>query len=152
MCRRTFAILISVFAVAAFGAGCGDDESSSANSPTKAEFVTKAEKVCTDIERDVRKQLFAASKLAQGSSAKQQEETLVKTIIAPTLNKQADELSALSAPEGDEEQIDAIAEELKDVANEAEKDPTSVSAKADPYHEADKLMRDYGIDACSITG
>jgi hypothetical protein len=152
MYRRTFAIFISVLAVAAFAAGCGDEDSSSADSLTKAEFVDKADKVCSDIEKDTRKKLLAASKLAKGSSPKQQEEVLVTTIIAPTLQSQAEELGALGAPEGDEEEVEAIVEELEAVAKEAETNPVGISTKADPYREADQMMQDYGLDTCMIRG
>jgi hypothetical protein len=151
MFRRTFAILISVLALAGVAAGCGgdDDSSSSAEPLTKAEYVKQAETFCKDLYKDVQKQLAAAAKAQEGVPAsKKSEEQLVNTIIVPTLEKQGNELSQLGTPEGDEEQVDEILVALDKVRQEAETNPVGTLAKPDPFLEVDQLMKDYGIEAC----
>ncbi len=150
MYRRTFAILISVLMVAAFAAGCGDDDSSAdADSPTKAEFVKEATTYCKNLYKEVQKQLAAASEAQEGVPASgNQEKQLVNNIIVPTLNKQAEQLSEFGAPEGDEAQVEEIIEGLEKVAKEAEENPVGALSKSDPFFEVDQLMKDYGLDAC----
>lgn len=148
MYRRTFALLISVLAVAAFAAGCGDDDSS-ADSLTKAEFVKQASDKCKAVNKESQKRLEAAGKAQEGvPPSKNTEEQLVNNIVVPALQKQADELSELGAPEGDEAQVEAIIEALEKVTQEAEENPVGVAAQSDPFLEVDQMMKDYGLEAC----
>ncbi len=146
MYRRTFAILISVLALAGIAAGCGGDDS---DSLTKAEFVEQASKVCKEVNKETQKNLEAAVKAQEGvPPSKNTEEQLVNSVVIPALQKQHEELQELGAPEGDEDRVDAIVAELEKVTKEAEANPVGVAAQSDPFLKVDQLMKDYGIEAC----
>jgi hypothetical protein len=149
MHRRTFAILISVLALAGVAAGCGDDNASSADSVTKAEFVKQATEACKEVNKETQKNLLAATKSQEGVPASENtEKQLITTVVVPALTKQAERLEAIGAPEGDEEQVEAITDELHNVIEEAEQNPVGVAAQTDPFLEVDQMMKDYGIEAC----
>jgi malonyl CoA-acyl carrier protein transacylase len=151
MYRRTFAILMGVLAVAAIAAGCGGGDSS-AESLTKAEFVKKANAICARLSGESQAELLAyINKNVKGSGnkalTKGQEEELVESLVVPSVNKQIEELDALGAPEGDEEQIDAFIEELESTVEEAEEETVGFTEER-PFAEAEKLAREYGISEC----
>jgi hypothetical protein len=147
MYRRTFAILISVLALAGIAAGCGGGDDG--DSLTKAEFVDQASKICLNINKETQKNLEAAAKTQEGvPPSKNSEEQLVNNIVIPALQKQSEELKELGVPEGDEDQVEAITAELDSVIQSAEENPVGVAAEADPFLDVDQLMKDYGLEAC----
>jgi hypothetical protein len=154
MYRRTFAIFISVLAVAAIAAGCGSSDDSSTSSLTKAEFIKQASDVCKEINKESQDKLQAAIKTQENVPPAKNvdqvgiEERLISTIVVPALTKQNEELTKLGAPEGDEGEVDAILEALEKVTKEAEENPIGVTSKADPFLEVDQLSKGYGLDAC----
>lgn len=149
MYRRTFAILISVLALAGIAAGCGGGDDGESNSLTKAEFVKQASQICDEIDKETQKNLEAAARSQEGvPPSKNTEEQLVNNIVIPALQKQSEQLGELGAPEGDEEEIDAIIGALDDVAADAEANPVGVAAEPTPFREVDELMKDYDLDDC----
>lgn len=148
MYRRTFAILISVLALAGIAAGCGGGDDNG-ESLTKAEFIHKASTLCKDLYKEVQKDLAAAAEAQQSAVPdKKAEELLVNTIIIPTLQKQSDALKKLGSPDGDEDEIDAITAELDRIIESSEENPVGVDAEADPFLKVDQMMKDYGLEAC----
>jgi hypothetical protein len=151
MYRRIFVALISVLAVGAIAVGCGDDDSS-ASSLTKAEFVKKADAMCERLAGESQGKLLAyINKNVKGSGnetiTKEQETELVETVVIPSVTEQIEELEALGAPEGDEEQIDALIEELEIALEKAESD-TDRFTEAAPFAKSEKLAREYGLVNC----
>jgi hypothetical protein len=70
----------------------------------------------------------------------------------PQIQVEAEELDELGAPEGDEEQIDAIVAGIEDGLKKAEEDPisTNKSGAANPFAAVDKLTTDYGFKVCNF--
>ena len=75
---------------------------------------------------------------------------MVSQVVAPAIQRQAEEIDALGAPSGDEEEVEAIVEALEAGAEEAEEDPgTIVEGKTSgPFAEANKLAGEYGFKVC----
>ncbi|HEX5930109.1 MAG TPA: hypothetical protein VFY48_12040 [Solirubrobacterales bacterium] len=139
--------MISVLALAGVAAGCGGGDDS--DSLTKAEFVKQASDVCLKVNKETQKNLEAAVQAQEGvPPSKQSEEQLVNNIVIPALEKQSEKLKELGAPEGDEDQIAAITDELDKVAKEAEENPVGVASQSDPFLKVDQMMKDYELEAC----
>jgi hypothetical protein len=139
-------------AIALVGVGCGDDSSSSGDSSssasiTKEEFVTQANAICAEGNKEIdagAQETFSAGKPSEADIEKFATETLI-----PSVEQQVADIRALGAPEGDEDQVNAILDAADQGLEEAKSDPSVVAdEKADPFAEANKLANDYGISEC----
>lgn len=144
-------VFVCVFGLLAAGCGSGGEDST-ASPLTKAQFVKQADAICDKREKEKNvailayveeKNLNPARKLSQ-----EDQETVVKDLGAPPLAAMIEELDALGAPSGDEEQVDAIVEAFEVALEEAEADPASVVPGSDPFDEADELAGKYGLEEC----
>jgi hypothetical protein len=161
MGKGLFASLVAVAAMIVVCAGCGGGDNGGSTtaatataSPTKAAFIKKADALCakgnTRINLEIEK--FAAeSKSGTAGSARAQEEAMLSQVLAPGIGRQADEIASLSAPKGDEEEIEAIVGAIEAGAAKGEKDPSSITvleSKPGAFSEASKLARAYGLQVC----
>jgi len=147
--RKAFlAIGLAIALVAITGCGGGDDGGE--ETLTKVEFIERGDEICSkaeersepEAEEFAEENGFDLEKATNGEL----EEAIVEVLV-PALNQQAEEIDALGAPEGDEEEIDAIVVALQDGAAEVEDDPSLVF-EDEPLKEASQLARDYGFEAC----
>ncbi len=147
------AIAISVLALAAVAAGCGggdDSGDSSSATLTKAEFIKQADAICGDANDQSQKDAEEFAKENDFTLEKASEEQLedaIAAVFVPSLNQQAEELSALGAPEGDEEQVEAITNALEDTAAEIKDDPGTV-LDGNALTKPAKLADAYGLKVC----
>lgn len=95
-------------------AGCGSSGGGSTTASettaaplTKAQFVKRAEEICSSFGEEWEAALISAGKEASGST--EEAEADVKQVIAqkvaPLMQKEAEELEALAAPAGDEAKV-----------------------------------------------
>jgi hypothetical protein len=68
-------------------------------------------------------------------------------VLVPALEQQVDDIRALGAPEGDEEQVDEILTAVEDASAEVADDP-SRAFEDEVLKEADELAKDYGFKVC----
>ena len=136
--------------MAAFVAGCGDDESS-ADSLSKTEFVEQGDPACKKANDKGEKQLLAFLKSnakAEKPLTKDQEAELVNTVIVPLIKTQVDTLNGLGSPEGSEEEAEALIAELESIQGEAEKDPVKTASSGEPFAESEKMAKELGFKYC----
>jgi hypothetical protein len=132
---------------AALVAGCASGGGSAETSLTKKQFVAKASSICQEAEQEEIKLIGSFSK--SHPDAKNEEE-LVEPAFIPPAEKMIRELGTLGAPSGDENEVKAIVEELENGLSETKKEPKALlNPNTNPFKEADKLAREYGIKACS---
>lgn len=141
-------------AAAAIGvgvAGCGGGDSSStstAASITKEEFVTQANQICADGNETI--DAAVGDAFSGGQPSQEETEQFVTGSVIPAIQAQVDGLRALGAPEGDEEQVDAILDAADQGIEEAQADPASfIAGGGDPFVEANQLAADYGLTECA---
>jgi hypothetical protein len=72
----------------------------------------------------------------------------VRGAVVATIQGEVDEIRALTAPEGDEEEISAILDSAQAAIDEIEAHPAAVNAKPNPFRESTRLAHSYGLDAC----
>lgn len=152
MRTRTGALLL-VGGAALIGAGCGDDDedtTAASSAPlSKQEFVQQADQICADGDAEIDQ--AAQETFAQGRPSPEEEEAFITDTVIPSAQRQVDGLSALTPPEGDEEDAAAIVDAAQSALAEVEKDPAAVTEEggsSDPFAEATKLAKDYGITEC----
>ena len=66
------------------------------------------------------------------------------------MQNQLDQIRALGIPPGDEEQVNAILDAAQEAVDKLQADPSVVIEQntPDPFAEANKLAKDYGLSTC----
>lgn len=151
MNKALLAVLAAFALLAAVVAGCGgDDDSETTATITKAELIKQGDQICekaneqseTEAEEFAEENDFTLEKASD-----EQLEEAVAEVLVPNLNGQIEDIRALGAPEGDEEQVDEILTSLEGAADEIEEDP-SVVFDGEVLKEPSKLAEAYGFEVC----
>ena len=155
MSKRLLALAVGVLALGLVAAGCGSSDDSTDTveetvTLTKAEFIKQGDQICKQAEEDSETEAeeFAEENgfTLENASEEQLEEAVAEVLI-PALNRQAEEIDALGAPEGDEEQVEEILTALEDASAEVEDDP-SIAFEGEALKEASQLAKAYGFKTC----
>lgn len=152
MSKALLAIGMAIaLAAAVVGCGGGDDSTdSSAAALTKSEFIKEADAICGDANEqgeEEAEQFAEENGFTLEKASEEQIEEAISAVLVPSLNQQAEEISALGAPEGDEEKVEAIITSLEDAATEVEDDPGTV-IDGTALEEPGQLAEDYGFKVC----
>lgn len=149
-----------VAGIALFAAGCGGGDDSTTDSgasgasgasgvsgaaPDKAAFIKQADAICSagdDKIEAAQKSLGLSGQPSTAEAAKFATDTIV-----PTIQDELDQLSDLTPPEGDEEQVDAVISAAQDGLDAVEKDPASI-IDGKQFTDANKLADAYGFQSC----
>jgi hypothetical protein len=167
--RKIAASLVAVLAMAVVVAGCGGGGSSSGSStggstsggsteadsggaaPTKAAFIKEGDEICTDDENELNEEIEAFAKennldLSKDKLSSDQETELFQELVLPNIAKQAEELAALTPPEGDEETIEGLTDTLTSEVEEAE--DAGGKPASNTLAGATKEAKAYGFKSC----
>jgi predicted lipid-binding transport protein (Tim44 family) len=153
---RLIAIIGGIVAIALIVAGCGSGDSTtdSTASLSKAEFVKQGNAICEAGNKEINAGFEEFSKEKEFSKKKQPTqadfEEGAEEIVVPSVSKQIDELSELSAPEGEEEQFEAL---LENAEAQLEKGEEDASLLADENNElfasVNKEAKALGLTSCA---
>jgi hypothetical protein len=152
--KGLIAAFVGVIAIAAIVAGCGSSSDDETTSLTKAQFVAQADAVCKKGNAEIE---FEFEAFAEKNDIKENEEPsqaqqaeLSETILVPNVTNQAEEIRALEAPSGDEDEISAMLDSLDEGVEEVEADPQAPfeSNQPNPFGPANKLAKEYGLKVC----
>ncbi len=148
MSKGLIALAAGVLLVALV-AGCGS--SSDSSSLTKAEFIKQADQICAKGEKSIES---GAEKFAEENNVdtekptKGQQEEVIKTVVAPEIRKQAEEINDLGAPKGEEPEVEAIVTAVEEGADELESKPAQLIEGKNPLEAGSKLAKEYGLKVC----
>jgi hypothetical protein len=152
--NKAFLVAIAAFvALAALVAGCGgggDTTPDETVTLTKTEFIKQGDAICKKGNDESEKE---AEEFAEDNdfelekASKEQLEEAVGEVLVPNLERQIEELDALGAPKGDEDQVEAIITSLEDATGEIEDDP-GIVFKGDVLKKPSELADDYGFKVC----
>jgi len=155
--KGILASALTAILIAAIAAGCGsgDDDSSGGGDETvvvlsKAEFIEQGDEICseaTERSEEEAEEFAEENDFDLEKATKEELEEAISDVLVPSLNQQVEELAALGAPEGDEEQVEAIITSLEEATAEVEDDP-SVVFEANALKEPSQLAEAYGFKVC----
>lgn len=150
------AALIALFAAIATGCGGsdgGDDSSSStaAQALTKVAFIKQAGAICD--QADKRQAASYEEFKADNGEAKSKadEEKVVTEVGLPAIELEIEELREIGAPEGDEDEISAMIDEVEAAVEASKKDPLVVYKAKTPFKAPEDKAAKYGLKACGFT-
>ena len=150
------ASLVVLALVAAIVAGCGGSDDSGSETTeatvtlTKAEFIKQGDAICEEAneQNETEAEEFAEDNgFTLEKATDEQLEEAITEVLVPSLNQQVEDIAALGAPQGDEEQVEKIVVSLEDGAGEIEDEP-SLAFEGDPLKESSRLAKDYGFEVC----
>jgi hypothetical protein len=163
--RKLVLTLIAVLALVAVVAGCGGGGSSSSSTtstdggstdaggeaPTKAVFIKEADAICGEDEDELVEEVedFAEEKgieIKKEEPSKDLQAELFREVVLPNIGRQAEDIAALTPPEGDEETIEELTDTLSSEVAEAEEEG-GVPAQ-DTLAGATKQAKAYGFKVC----
>ena len=152
--RKRYGVVVAIVVAMFVGVGCGDDDeettpAASSAPPTKEEFIEQADQICADGDAEIEQ--AAQETFSQGRPSPEEEEAFITDTAIPSIQTQVEGLSALTPPEGDEEDVAAIVDAAESALAEVEEDPAAITEEGgrnDPFAEATKLAEDYGITEC----
>jgi hypothetical protein len=153
--KRLIVLLAGVVAIAAIAAGCGsssDDSTETTATLTKAEFIKQGDAICEkgskQIEREA-EEFAEENNVDTSKPTKEQQEEVITTVVVPSLQTQADELSELGAPSGEEGKSAAVIDALEAGVEELEDEPSLLpESGASPLDKANELASEFGFKAC----
>jgi hypothetical protein len=138
-------VTLVVAAIALGVAGCGGDDETTIS---KSDFITQANEIC----KTANDQVDAASNEELSANPTPEEiEAFWNDTARPSAEEQVQQIRDLGAPEGDEEQIDALLAAVESATEEAQTavDNGTFGQGPDPFEEANRLSLDYGLTDCA---
>lgn len=145
---QRLAALIAALAFAAALAGCGGgDDGITTSSLSKAEFTKQANAIC----EEAREKALAYRPPNEQGSEKQIVTASIQGGILPEIQRAMEEVRELGAPEGDEDQVEAVIAGNEEHVEAAEgKSFGSLTEMEEVFKPTVAKARAYGIDACAF--
>jgi hypothetical protein len=153
-----FLMIIFLAGAGAITGGCGEDDSAGSetietSSLTKAQFVKRADEICSKGTEKALEKILAYVEENE-SSSKSEPELVAEAIhvtVLPQLEDQFDEIEGLGAPKGDEQEVEALLAAMRSAIAVIEKRrELSLQTNIAPdFRHAGRLSRQYGIEGCA---
>ncbi len=153
MNKVLLAALAALALIAALVAGCGGDSETDRETTatiTKAELIKQGDAICekaNEASESEAEEFAEENDFTLEKASKEQIEEAVGEVLVPNLNGQVEDLRALGAPEGDEDQVEEIFVSLEGAADEIDDDPGLVFEE-ETLKEPSELAEDYGFKVC----
>jgi hypothetical protein len=149
-------IALAAIAVTALGAGCGDDGDTApeggsvpTSELTKAEFIEEANAICKRSQQGLLKDLAAYQREHAAKSTTELSSGAAETVTVPAVQDRIDRLSALGAPAGDKDRIEAFLTAMQGTVDAIARGGRSSGPQiGKELGKANEVARAYGLDAC----
>lgn len=146
-------------AIAVVSCGGGDDpkagttSTAQAPAPSKAEFIKQANAACREARAGLGERIARFEGLRDGRKPEPGAD-MVHFVYLPTMETQIWRIEELGVPREEDEEVDAMLDAERDGVDAVAVIPrVSSIARADRHFvEADRLFREYGLDACITDG
>lgn len=135
-------------------AACGSSDDS-ATALTKAEFLKQGNAICRKGNEEIGKAAEKQFPRSGGRPSPKETEQFASQTIIPNIENQVQEISELAAPEGDEEQVEAIVTEAEASIAKVSEDPSLIvdeKGNEDPFAKTNELADEYGLTVCASEG
>jgi hypothetical protein len=151
--KRSALLLPAVaLALSLTAAGCGGSDSDSSDggdapaSISKADFTEQANAICSDASDE----LQTAGADLTDQSTQDEVVAFVTDTAVPNFQDQHDAIADLGAPDGAEDDVDALLTALQDGIDAIKADPESfVSGDATPFEDANAAASELGLTDCA---
>lgn len=146
----TAAAAAAVLVMLVAGCGGGDETTDETVTLTKTEFIEQGDAICkkgNDQSEKEAEEFAEENDFTLEKASDEELEEAVSEVLVPNLNQQAEEIDALGAPEGDEEQVEELVASLETAADEIGDDPSLVF-DGKVLEEPEELAQDYGFKVC----
>jgi hypothetical protein len=144
-------LLLVVFAFGAFAlAACGGGDDTAATDSTQgtplseADFTSQGNAICSAGNEEID---AAGADLGQNPSQADIEAFATDTLV-PSIQGQIDDISALGAPEGETEQVDAFLTDAQDTLDKLKNDP-GLAVQSDLFADVNKEATAIGLTECA---
>lgn len=143
-----FAVAALLLSFAFAGCGGGDDEEQP-TALTKAEYVKRADEICAATEKQQRKLLtqFQRENQNAGGGPRSMEE-MIRSAAVPPLERQAEELAALTPPDKQAAEAEAYVEAVEKAITTVKKEPGTLLTKPGAFTKAEELASGLGFKTC----
>jgi hypothetical protein len=145
-----------ISAAASLGAGCGgssDGISVQTGTLTKAEFVKRANAVCsvvrTQFVRDFADYYRDHTPKKVGSEKAWEEAVIEKAVVPNYGGLMIDQLSAIGAPSSEKAKVVSFLETLQQRVHELQEDPDELTKSPYPFAKPATLAKKYGLIKCA---
>lgn len=133
-------------------AGGGGETTVRSSSLSKAEFSEKAAAICTREKTKGLEAMGTYLKQHPGATGAAKIELIgeaLQKVFLPAVQRQIDQIRALGAPAGDEEEIEAFLSSLQEAVDGASQGTPSNGKFAQAFASSASLAHEYGLDACA---
>ncbi|HEV2858411.1 MAG TPA: hypothetical protein VGW80_08420 [Solirubrobacterales bacterium] len=155
MTKPLAGLLAAVVAIAMIAAGCGssDDSTDSTGSLTKAEFVKQGNAICAKGEKEIGEgfeEFAKENNLPKNKQPSQAQLTeAVEEVVLPTVSDEVESIRDLGLPKEGGKEADEVLKAAEEAIEKGEEDPAALaSEKNDPFADANKKARDFGLTKC----
>jgi hypothetical protein len=147
MRTRTTFKLVALITFLGLLSACGSDNSTSNTNSTisKAEFISKADAICTGYNKTLADK---AGALASDAS-EEQVTAFVTDELVPDFGKMIGEIRGLGFPDADQALLGGLMDETEVVLEKLTQDPGSILTSSEsPFASINSRLLDYGLTVC----
>lgn len=140
-------------------AGCGDDDdeepqtltsgatgaTGEGGATTKAGFITAADKICEQANEEFSD--IASEQYPEGPPEGEEAVEFAEEVVIPNVESQHEALSALPVPEGEEDAVADLLENLQLAIDGLKEDPGSF-VTTDAFDDANAAAKAFGLKVC----
>lgn len=130
----------------------GKETTVQSSSLSRAEFVERAGAICTREKTKGLEEMGAYVKQHPGATGAGKLELIgeaLQKVFLPSVQRQIDQIRALGAPAGDEQEIEAFLSALQEAVDEAGQGTPSNGKFGQAFASSANLAHEYGLDACA---
>jgi hypothetical protein len=152
------ALLAALAAISMIVVGCGSsddstDSTASSSNLSKAEFIKQGNAICAKGEKEIEEgfeEFAKENNLPENKRPSQaQLAEAIEEVVLPAVKDQVESIRDLGLPKEGGKEADEVLESAEKAIEEGEEDPAVLaSEKDDPFAEANKMARDFGLTKC----
>jgi hypothetical protein len=154
--------LLAALAVLLFAAGCGssnsDEVSVQTGSLSKAELIKKADAICAASRKKLVAQFYnfltSHKAAANGQSLSSQKALLgeaIESVVAPNVEGEIKQISALGAPADYAPEVASFLTALQERLNDVHESPAELTATGSPFKQAGEAAQHAGMNGCAAS-